>query len=266
MSRRTGSSHLTRCPSASLRRTPSLTRNSSATVIIPSLPNPARASCGVRMPVHMKSTTPENSTKPGRNQSAISIPIIRQSPARTIHISIFASIILQSYHFIRRLPNLPSAPVQPSKAGLNRPIRVLAGAVEPTDFFRRPIRSPGRAVHDSTFGGVSAEKPPQQHNTLINRMMHSRQINRPVVRIVRLILVPAYRLPVTNPDRDKCPISGHSSRMKVSRTTGGVGGYTLFEQYSNVFKQKKKRRGASAQPNKPFITPIFHPAPAKNSS
>ena len=66
---------------------------------MPSLPNPARASRGVRMPVHMKSTTPENSTNPGRSQSAINITIIRHRPAKTIPISIPPLMILTKLPF-----------------------------------------------------------------------------------------------------------------------------------------------------------------------
>ena len=49
--------------------------------------NPASASRGDRIPVHMKSTTPENSTNPGRSRSAMSSPIIRHRPADTIHMA-----------------------------------------------------------------------------------------------------------------------------------------------------------------------------------
>ena len=88
MDRFSGSNRPTRCPSASLRRTPSLTKNSSATVMTPLFPNPASTSSGVRMPVHMNSTTTENRTRPGRSRSLLNNPTIRQRPDKTIHISV----------------------------------------------------------------------------------------------------------------------------------------------------------------------------------
>ena len=49
-----------------LRRIPSLTRNSSATVIIPLLAKPANASEGVIIPQQSSTTTVEKSINPGR--------------------------------------------------------------------------------------------------------------------------------------------------------------------------------------------------------
>ena len=56
----------------SLRRIPSLTRKSRATVTIPRFEKPARACSGVSMPVVIKSTTTEKRIIPGRRYSFIS--------------------------------------------------------------------------------------------------------------------------------------------------------------------------------------------------
>ena len=55
--------------SDSLRRIPSLTRKSRATVTIPRFEKPARACSGVIMPVAIKSTTTEKRIIPGRRYS-----------------------------------------------------------------------------------------------------------------------------------------------------------------------------------------------------
>ena len=101
-----GNSRSTRCPNASLRRTPSLTKNSKATVMTPLFPNPARTSSGETMPAHINSTTMENRTSPGRSRSAISNPTMRQRPVRTIHISASDPIIElgQNYDKYCRFP------------------------------------------------------------------------------------------------------------------------------------------------------------------
>lgn len=101
-----GNSRSTRCPNASLRRTPSLTKNSKATVMTPLFPNPARTSSGETMPAHINSTTMENRTSPGRSRSAISNPTMRQRPVRTIHISASDPIIElgQNYDKYYRFP------------------------------------------------------------------------------------------------------------------------------------------------------------------
>ena len=61
-----GSRHASSCSSRPERRTPSLTRKSRATVTMPLLLKPSSRSLGVRMPVHMNSTAPENRMRPGR--------------------------------------------------------------------------------------------------------------------------------------------------------------------------------------------------------
>ena len=60
------------CSSSPDRRTPSLTRKSRATVIIPLLEKPSKTSFGVSTPAHRKTTAPEKSTMPGRNASLMS--------------------------------------------------------------------------------------------------------------------------------------------------------------------------------------------------
>ena len=54
------------------RRTPSLTRKSIATVIMPLLEKPSRSSFGLKMPAHMKATAPESRMRPGRMRSLMS--------------------------------------------------------------------------------------------------------------------------------------------------------------------------------------------------
>ena len=58
--------------SDSLRRIPSLTRKSSATVTIPRFEKPASACSGVSIPVTIKSTTTEKRIIPGRRYSLTS--------------------------------------------------------------------------------------------------------------------------------------------------------------------------------------------------
>ena len=53
------------------RRTPSLTRKSMATVIMPLLAKPSSSSLGDNMPAHMNTTAPEKSINPGRILSFI---------------------------------------------------------------------------------------------------------------------------------------------------------------------------------------------------
>ena len=84
-----GSSFLTMVLSAPLCRTPSLTRKSRATVIMPRLLNPATICFGVMMPAAMNTTTIDSSTIPGRILSRIRAMSITVSPRRTKSISKF---------------------------------------------------------------------------------------------------------------------------------------------------------------------------------
>ena len=59
-----------------LRRTPSLTRKSRATVIMPLLEKPSKHSLGCRMPAHSIITTHVKRMSPGFNLSAISAHIM----------------------------------------------------------------------------------------------------------------------------------------------------------------------------------------------
>ena len=71
-----GSMLKTICSNMPLRLTPSLTRKSKATVIIPLLEKPSRQSLGVSIPAHSISTTQVKSMSPGFSLSAISAHIM----------------------------------------------------------------------------------------------------------------------------------------------------------------------------------------------
>ena len=73
---------------APLRLTPSLTRNSSATVTIPRLAKPANASSADNMPVHRNSTTILKSISPGLRYSLYSINTIKAIEPKTIITSV----------------------------------------------------------------------------------------------------------------------------------------------------------------------------------
>ena len=89
-----GSNFLITCDNAPLWRTPSLTKNSIATVIIPLLLKPSSISFGERMPVHKNITTAENRIIPGRILSAIRAMSIPISTTRTIVISTLIAVRL----------------------------------------------------------------------------------------------------------------------------------------------------------------------------
>ena len=82
-----GNIHFIIAPKASLRRTPSLTKNSRPTVIIPLFEKPASASVGVRIPALIKITTTEKSRMPGRILSFMSKPTITMMATRTMYLS-----------------------------------------------------------------------------------------------------------------------------------------------------------------------------------
>ena len=65
------------------RRTPSLTKKSMATVIMPLLENPSKSSFGVRMPAHRKTTAPDRRTNPGRMWSFTKARMTKAKTIRT---------------------------------------------------------------------------------------------------------------------------------------------------------------------------------------
>jgi hypothetical protein len=86
-----GKSFFTIVVKAPLCRTPSLTRNNKATVIIPRLLNPATICCGVITPPAIKTTTNDKSTIPGRILSIIRAASIPINPSSTNITSKFIS-------------------------------------------------------------------------------------------------------------------------------------------------------------------------------
>ena len=84
---RSGNSFLTTALNAPLCRMPSLTRNNSATVIMPRLLNPATICLGVMIPATINSTTRLSNTMPGRILSRISATNIPIRPSNTKIIS-----------------------------------------------------------------------------------------------------------------------------------------------------------------------------------
>jgi len=92
-----GSSARSTFSSTPLRRTPSLTRNSSATVIIPLFEKPSSNSFGVSSPAQKNTTAPLNSTRPGRMRSLMSAIItsantkITKRTVKLIFLLIFAA-------------------------------------------------------------------------------------------------------------------------------------------------------------------------------
>ena len=86
---RSGRSFFITVANAPLWRTPSLTRKSNATVIMPRLLNPATICLGVMMPAAINTTTSESNTMPGRILSMIRATSMPISPTNTKIISKF---------------------------------------------------------------------------------------------------------------------------------------------------------------------------------
>ena len=91
-----GSSFLINWPKAPLCRTPSLTRKSMATVIIPLLLKPSSISLGVRMPTQRKNTTTVRRTIPGRILSHTKAAIMPIRASNTNTISKFIYLLLRA--------------------------------------------------------------------------------------------------------------------------------------------------------------------------
>ena len=78
-----GSRRPSRRSSRPERLTPSLTRKSRATVIMPLLENPSSISSGLSMPAHRKATAPESRMRPGRMRSRMRATMTKARTMRT---------------------------------------------------------------------------------------------------------------------------------------------------------------------------------------
>ena len=136
-----GSSLFTTSASAPLWRTPSLTRKSRPTVIMPRLLNPATICLGEMMPAAMNTTTTESSTMPGRilsRMSATSIPastkitnaiskfIVCQAdcPSAALRLTINQGLCKSSLLYISGLPSSTRTTSQPAASAMAWPAAV----------------------------------------------------------------------------------------------------------------------------------------------